>query len=143
MNDSVASCKTATKKRRATDADIEEALRACKAILTASCAWLAKNKGIQMRHQSMSARIAKSERLQKVREEVEYSTLDFAESKLLQLLDMGDKTAIIFYLKCKGKSRGYIERQELTGEDGSPIAVTTPEIKVVFNGGAEDEKEEG
>lgn len=135
-------CKTATKKRRATDSDIEEALRACKAIITASCLWLAKNKGIQMRHQSMSARIAKSERLQTVREEVEFSTLDFAESKLLQLLDAGDKTAIIFYLKCKGKSRGYIERQEVTGEEGNAIAVTTPEIKVVFNGGVNDAREE-
>ena len=28
---------------------------------------------------------------------------------------------ILFYLKTKGKSRGYVERQELTGSDGKPI----------------------
>jgi hypothetical protein len=55
--------------------------------------------------------------------------LDFAESKLYQLISEGDKTAIIFYLKTQGKCRGYIERQEVTGENGSPI--TPPVINVI------------
>ena len=39
--------------------------------------------------------------------------LDFAESQLhKQILD-GSTTATIFLLKTKGKSRGYIERQEI------------------------------
>lgn len=38
--------------------------------------------------------------------------LDFAESKLFEMISQGNKTATIFFLKCQGKKRGYIERQE-------------------------------
>jgi len=47
--------------------------------------------------------------------------LDFAESKLHNLIDGGDTAATIFYMKTKGKKRGYIERQELTGPDNQPV----------------------
>lgn len=39
--------------------------------------------------------------------------LDFAEGKLHQRMKDDSDTAIIFYLKTKGKKRGYIERSEL------------------------------
>ena len=39
--------------------------------------------------------------------------LDFAESKLHKSIENGSDTATIFYLKTKGKRRGYIERAEL------------------------------
>ena len=34
-----------------------------------------------------------------------------------------DPTSIIFYLKTRAKHRGYVERQEITGKDGSPLEV--------------------
>ena len=39
--------------------------------------------------------------------------VDFAESKLFDLVDKGDTTATIFLLKTKGKRRGYVERSEV------------------------------
>jgi hypothetical protein len=47
--------------------------------------------------------------------------LDFAESQLHKRIQNGDTTATIFFLKTKGKKRGYVERTELTGADGGTI----------------------
>jgi len=46
-------------------------------------------------------------------DEVKEGLLDFAEHQLLSNIKDGKKTEIIFYLKTKGKKRGYIERQEV------------------------------
>lgn len=47
--------------------------------------------------------------------------LDIAESEMWKLIKDGNVPTILFYLKCKGKNRGYVERQEITGQDGQPI----------------------
>lgn len=49
--------------------------------------------------------------------------LDHVESKLHENIDKNDTTSIIFYLKTKGKHRGYVERQEFTGKDGESMQV--------------------
>jgi hypothetical protein len=51
-------------------------------------------------------------------------TIDFAESQLHKQIKEQNTTATIFFLKTKAKHRGYIERQEITGADGSPSAFT-------------------
>ena len=74
--------------------------------------------------------------------------LDFAEGKLYAAIKRGEAWAICFFLKTQGKSRGYIEKQEVEntgavemevvhriitkradltidfGEDGKPRAIT-------------------
>jgi hypothetical protein len=42
--------------------------------------------------------------------------IDFAESSLHKQIQDGNPTSTIFYLKTKGKKRGYIERQEIAHE---------------------------
>jgi hypothetical protein len=52
-------------------------------------------------------------------EELGDVALDFAESQLHKQIRDGNSTATIFFLKTKGKNRGYIERQEIhnTGDN--------------------------
>lgn len=45
--------------------------------------------------------------------ELAEANIDFAESCLKQQIKDGNTTATIFYLKTKGKSRGYIETHEV------------------------------
>ena len=47
--------------------------------------------------------------------------IDICESELWKQIKDGNVPCILFYLKTKGKKRGYVERQELTGLDGKPI----------------------
>lgn len=57
------------------------------------------------------------EDLERIRERM----LDLAESKLYEKIKDGDTAAIFFYLKCLGKRRGYIERQEYSIPEGESI----------------------
>jgi len=51
---------------------------------------------------------------------------DFAEGKLIQQIDGGNITAIIFYLKTQAKDRGYIEKQELEHSGSVSTLVILP-----------------
>ena len=56
-------------------------------------------------------------------------SLDYAESKLLENIRANKETSIIFYLKTKGKKRGYSERSELDiTTDGDKINEVKIEI---------------
>ena len=56
--------------------------------------------------------------------DINEQTLDFVEDQLMTQIKRGNITAIIFFLKTKGKHRGYVERQEFQ-HDG--------EVKVTVN----------
>lgn len=49
-------------------------------------------------------------------EDIEDVTLDFVEGKLLQNVKDNDTQSILFYLKTKGKRRGYTERTEIQAD---------------------------
>lgn len=60
-------------------------------------------------------------------EAIRQEQIDTVESALLNKIEGGDTTAVIFYLKTKGKERGYSERTELTGKDGKDLI---PDIRI-------------
>jgi len=53
--------------------------------------------------------------------DIEEAGLDYAESILKQKVMAGNMTAIIFFLKTKGKKRGYIEGTSLHNADGGNL----------------------
>jgi len=57
--------------------------------------------------------------------------LDFAESKLLENIKDKKETSIIFYLKTKGKKRGYIEKTETDITTGGSKITNTPIINFI------------
>ena len=78
----------------------------------------------------------KDEEFKKAVDSIGDIALDFAESQLHKQIKDGNSTATIFYLKTKGKRRGYVERQEITGADGSP---TSFKIEIIDTGDTQDE----
>tara|TARA_R110001632_G_scaffold41333_3_gene103792 strand:+ start:1711 stop:2061 length:351 start_codon:yes stop_codon:yes gene_type:complete len=63
-------------------------------------------------------------------EDIQNVALDFAESQLHKQIGDGNTSATIFYLKTKGKGRGFVERQEITGANGMP---TNFQIEIIEN----------
>lgn len=67
--------------------------------------------------------VDRSPRLQAVREFYSERRVDTAELALDNALLAGEAWAIALVLKTKGKSRGYVERQEVSGPDGKEVLV--------------------
>ena len=83
-----------------------EALEQSLGIVTTAC----KNVGIG--RTTHYAWIQSDPEYKKAVEAIEDVAIDFAESQLMKQMKEGSTPAAIFYLKTKGKKRGYIERTE-------------------------------
>ena len=75
--------------------------------------------------------------------EIQDVALDFAESQLHSQIKGGSTSATIFYLKCKGKKRGYIERQEIDFRGGELDLsdISTEEIQEYLSRQNEEQEE--
>ena len=63
--------------------------------------------------------------------DIENVALDFAESQLHTQIGDGNTSATIFYLKTKGKKRGYIERTEV--EQNTNININDFDISKLYD----------
>ena len=57
--------------------------------------------------------LSEDEEFSKSAKDIQDVALDFVESKLFEQIQDSSTAATIFYLKTKGKKRGYVERSEL------------------------------
>ncbi len=96
---------------------IAEALRASAGIYTGAASKL------RCSPQTIKNYVQRHKVLQALAEEIRDATLDLAETQLVRALNDGNLTAVIFYLKTKGKERGFTERAEITGASGAAIEV--------------------
>lgn len=62
-------------------------------------------------------------------DEARERAIDIAEASLTKQIAEGNTAATIFMLKTRGKSRGYVERQEITGANGGPIETRGVDVK--------------
>lgn len=79
--------------------------------------------------------LANDEEYKKAVKDIEELALDFGESKLHEQMNDGNVSAIIFFMKTKGKRRGYVERQEVEIKDTEPdlSGLSTDEIRELLS----------
>jgi len=106
---------------------VADALRATGGIMTQAANLLKDATGLGHLNKSDMIRryIDQYPELQAVVRSIESETLDLAESKLIAAMNAEGRKdhlrAVCFYLKHKGRGRGYVGRQEVTGADGQPL----------------------
>ncbi len=98
------------KKPHLTVDKIAESLRATGGIISHAATALGVHRS------TISRRIGRSEVLKAVMEEATEGALDIAEETLMNKIKEGNLTAVIFFLKTKGRGRGYIEKHHVEAE---------------------------
>lgn len=125
-------------KARVSDEELAEAIIQMKGFITAVAAHFTMT-GRPLTYQAIQSRAKTTPLVAEAIETAEAQILDHCENKLLSKIQEGDTTALIFLLKCKGKKRGYIERQQI---DAKVENKNTGEIRILElpdNGRGNDE----
>ena len=95
---------------------LEQALRECHGML-----YLAARR-LKCSPNTIKVRLTKEPALQAVIDAEHGLATDTVELKLFQAASNGEPWAVQFYLRTKGRSRGYGDRQEITGSPLEPVA---------------------
>jgi hypothetical protein len=120
---------------------VEAALRNSGGIVTAAANYLEQGYG-SCSPASVRNYIRRHPSLKKVIEETVEQNLDHAETSLIKGILSDNMTATIFYLKTKGRNRGYVERVGYVDKDGQPSDAPSVYVVVLPDKGR-DAPEEG
>ena len=122
---------TKRNRKRHTKKAILEALEKSLGVVTVACTKLGIHRSTFYRYYN------EDEEFRKAADDMLEVSLDFAESQLFDQMRNGSSASTIFYLKTKGKKRGYVEKSEIGfAQDGLPdniriqiVGGTTPPVK--------------
>jgi transcriptional regulator with GAF, ATPase, and Fis domain len=103
------------RRKKYTNAEIKNALIKTNGYITLAARML----GCEPK--TIYRRLDKTEALRQTLKDIREQELDITEQKLHQAILNGEPWAITLKLKTLGKSRGYTERTELTGQGNKPI----------------------
>ena len=92
-----------------------EELTKSKGIVTTAC----NNSGVS--RSSFYVWVAEDADFKKAVDDITEQAIDYVEGKLYNLIENEDTAATLFYLKTKGRKRGYQERTEVTGAEGKDL----------------------
>lgn len=96
-----------TNKKQQTKKALLEALEKSLGVITSACKIVGVDRGTFYRYYNEDPEFKKAVK------DIDNVSLDFVESKLFKQIESGNVAATIFYLKTKGKNRGYIEKQQI------------------------------
>lgn len=103
-------------KKTPTDEELIEALENSGGVQMNAVKYLRENFGYIYSQQAISKRMIKNPKLREAAGVGVERMTDFVETKLFQAIEDGKLPAIFFYLKCKGKNRGYVDRVIVNGD---------------------------
>jgi hypothetical protein len=94
-----------------------EALEQSLGVVTTAC------KSIDLARSTFYSWYNSDEEFKAAVDDIQEIAVDVAESELHKLIKNGETTAIIFFLKTKGKKRGYVERTEMEHQGAVPVTL--------------------
>ena len=100
-----------TKKQK----DVLKALEETHGVITEAC------KKVGFTRSAFYIAMDKDPQFKKQVEDIQEAAVDYVESQLFKNIQQGNITGQIFYLKTKGKHRGYIEKTEVQSEVSGSI----------------------
>ena len=117
--------------------DVLKALEKTLGVVTTAC------KQVNIARSTYYEWYAGDEEFRKKVDELQEVAIDFGESALHQRMNEGSDSAIIFFLKTKGKKRGYVERSEFDIRGKAPdfSDLTTDEIVKLLGEDEQGEEE--
>lgn len=111
--------------RKFTDAQAVDAILKNYGNITAAA------RALNVDHSTLFNRLKKKKALREARKAAEEQLLDLAENSLWSLVRDRNLGAICFSLKCKGKARGWVEKQDMVPGSGE-IDLPSYEVKTTL-----------